>query len=61
MKKLKITINKNGKVKFDIDGYTGTGCDEIEKIEQALGEVTSRENKPEYYDTDNKNTISVRS
>ena len=48
---IKITIDKLGKTKIEVDGVKGQSCEEITKgIEQALGTVTSRKQTGEYYE-----------
>ena len=48
--KLKFTIRQDGTVTEEVIGIIGDSCQELTKqIEEALGEVSYKENKPEYY------------
>lgn len=50
MKKITVTIGRDGSTKVEADGYSGGECLEATKaIEAALGEVDERETKPEMY------------
>lgn len=63
MKKIKLTIHKNGS--FDVEaleGFSGTQCHtEIEKLVVSVGaSVVDDEKKPEYYIPDNPESIFVK-
>ena len=46
-----ITINPDGSLKVDMDGFTGKKCIILaDELEQLLGERIKRELKPEVYD-----------
>ena len=48
--KLKFTIRQDGHVTEEATGFTSHQCIELTKqIEEALGEVSYKEKKPEYY------------
>ena len=48
--KLKFTIRQDGTVTEEVIGIVGDSCQELTKqIEEALGEVSYKETKPEYY------------
>ena len=48
--KLKFTIRQDGTVTEEVIGIIGDSCQDLTKqIEEALGEVSNREEKPEYY------------
>lgn len=50
MKKIEVTLNADGTVQYETQGFTGKVCqEELQKI-MLNGKVTSDENKPEYYD-----------
>lgn len=50
MKKVVITIKKNGETSIEAVGFQGQGCTQAtEPYEKALGEVQKREIKPEAY------------
>ena len=49
MKKMHIRIGKDGKVRLDVQGAVGTECRDFTKLfEQAVGEVTECQLKPEH-------------
>ncbi len=44
-----VTIKDDGTISVDVGGVKGTGCDALTKaIEEALGNVTAKQRKPEY-------------
>ena len=48
--KLKFTIRQDGTVTEEVIGIVGDSCQELTKqIEEALGAVSYKEKKPEYY------------
>lgn len=48
---VKVTIDKNGTTKIDVEGYSGPDCTKLtQSLEDALGVVERKEFKPEYYD-----------
>ena len=50
-----IVIGPDGKISIDVKGAKGKSCIELtEFLEQALGEVTDRQMKPEYYTQETK-------
>lgn len=57
--KLIITINKDGSIKVEADGFIGPVCEKevLEFISAFGGETTHEEHKPEYYQE--QETISV--
>ena len=48
---ISLTIDPDGKVRFEVSGVPGEGCEELERILlRALGSpVEHREHSPEYY------------
>ncbi len=51
---IKVTIDKKGKVTMEGTGFEGKKCDaEMGRLEDALGVVTDRQNKPEYHNSNN--------
>jgi len=49
MKKMRIRIGKEGKVKLDVEGAVGPECGDFTKLfEEALGDVVQRELKPDH-------------
>ena len=54
MERLVFRILQDGTVEETVSGVKGTGClDLTEKIEEALGVVQYRKEKPEYYEQSN--------
>ena len=50
--KLKFTIRQDGTVTEEVMGIIGDSCQELtKKIEETLGEISYREKKPEFYQT----------
>lgn len=50
MKGLQIDIKKDGTISIEALGYEGNGCEQISAaFEEALGTVTDKEYKPEYF------------
>ena len=51
MREIEITINLDGSVEIDLDGFHGKGCSEIadEFVKALSGDVIKREQKAEYY------------
>lgn len=51
-KKTKVTVDKKGKVRVELEGYRGVGCLEaLRKILAGLGRVDNLEPTAEYYET----------
>ncbi len=49
MKRMRIRIGNDGKVKLDVEGAIGPECRDFTKLfEEALGDVVARELKPEH-------------
>ncbi len=62
MANINIEILPNGKVNLSVDGVKGSGCEDLTKfIEEALGEVQSRERTAEYYEQEVEETVRVGS
>ncbi|MBN1310845.1 MAG: DUF2997 domain-containing protein [Anaerolineae bacterium] len=48
---IEFVIKPDGTVEERVTGVNGSACEKITKdVEQALGEVVSRDHSPEYYD-----------
>ncbi|MBN1284580.1 MAG: DUF2997 domain-containing protein [Anaerolineae bacterium] len=48
---IEFIIMPDGTVREEVRGVQGTGCENVTRaIEDALGEVSEREHKPEYYE-----------
>lgn len=62
MKKIQIDIKTDGTIDIEALGYNGVGCLEATRaFEEALGQVTDRERKSEYYQKEtNQETIHNR-
>ena len=49
MKRMRIRIKKDGKVQLDVEGAVGPECRDFTRLfEEAVGDVTARELKPEH-------------
>ena len=49
-KSITINIDQEGKVEMDAVGFTGKSCDNAIKVfEEAMGEITKRNHKREYF------------
>lgn len=52
MKTITFEVSPQGKIRVEADGFQGPECEEeIRKLIQNLGTVTSVEAKPEYYNS----------
>ena len=50
--KLKFTIRQDGTISEEVIGIIGDSCQELTKtIEEKLGDISYREKKPEFYQT----------
>ena len=60
MKKVTVTVNRDGTVEVDVNGVQGSSCQNYtEAVRKALGgEVIKDEKKPEFY-LSNDNTAKV--
>ena len=53
-KQIKVTVSPSGVVTMDAMGFRGNQCEEATKhIEVMLGDVTSKERKPEFFQPSN--------
>lgn len=47
---IEIIVQSDGSLKIDAVGFKGADCDKATRfLEQALGKVSGRQKKPEYY------------
>lgn len=52
---IEFTIDENGNVEFDIQGFRGKGCAEIaEQFVKSLGKKLDQKQKIEFYKTEEK-------
>ena len=50
MKEIEVTIDENGKVDIDLNGFHGKGCDEIaKKLAKAMGSIVNIDKKCDFY------------
>ncbi len=57
--KIKIEIDKDGKISAETFGIEGTECvDELMNLLKDLGEIETLKKKPEYYQTINNKSIN---
>ena len=60
MAEITVRIGPNGQVDISVDGAKGPGCTDLTRfLEEALGEVTERNLKTEYYEATVEETVSV--
>jgi hypothetical protein len=56
-----INFDESGEVRMEGKGFQGKSCDEAMGVfEQALGVVTNRKNKPEYFRAEGKSDARVK-
>jgi len=49
-KTIEVIVSQTGEVKIDALGFKGADCEKATKfLEQALGQVSSKQKKPEYH------------
>jgi len=62
MKKVTVTINRDGTTEIDVNGVQGSGCQKYtDAVLKALGgEVIKDDKKPEFYQSDNQ-TVKAKS
>ena len=54
------TINAEGDVEYSIDGIKGTGCEELTKLFENLGDTIEEKNTAEYYQKEVDHMIKTR-
>ena len=61
MKEIEITIDVNGEISLDLDGFKGKGCDDlIKKLTNAMrGKVKSVKKKNDYYSAEETQKLKV--
>lgn len=51
-KEIEFTIDEDGNVEIDLQGFEGKGCEKLsEQLAKALGNTTFRRKKKEFYKT----------
>jgi len=51
MKTIEIIINSSGQLTINATGFSGTDCEKATAfLEQALGQLTAKQRKPEWYE-----------
>ena len=57
---LEISISNDGEVSINVIGAKGKKCLDLTKdLEEALGIVTNRETKPQFYEQDTENNTYI--
>ena len=52
MRTVEVIVNQDGSIKIDAVGFKGADCEKATAfLEQALGEVKGRQQKPEFHQT----------
>jgi len=49
---IKVTIDEEGNVAFEVKGIKGPGCEEVLRPFEKLGLVVEEQKTPEYYQTE---------
>jgi hypothetical protein len=58
---IEITVGKNGEIVVDPIGFQGSECDKATApLYEVLGDISDRENKPEYFSIDPNNRSSAQ-
>ena len=61
MKEIEFTIDEDGNVEVDLQGFDGQGCKNLaDQIARALGKVKTRQQKQEYYKPVQKQKQKIR-
>ncbi len=56
MKTIEIIVNASGQLTINATGFSGTDCEKATAfLEQALGKLTAKERKPEFYRRNQRN------
>jgi hypothetical protein len=59
--KIRFRIDKAGNIRFEIHGIKGSGCDQLAKAFEELGELKLGEKTSEYYERDVRQNLSAKS
>jgi len=60
MPEINVEILPDGQVKISVEGAKGSECVDLTRfLEEALGEVQTRDFTPDYYQTEEKESIKV--
>lgn len=59
METVKVKIAKDGTISFDCNGFVGTNCDIVRGVEQAMGSVSTSQQKAEAFIHDNPDVVEV--
>ena len=60
MKEVVFTIDEEGNIKIDMIGFEGKGCGELaDRLAKALGTITHREQKQEFYRPQQEQTTHI--
>lgn len=54
MARIRVTIDKQAKIKVDAEGFTGTSCKNATKVLEDLGTVTETVDKPDLYEVEDE-------
>jgi len=59
MKRVEITVKRNGETKLETSGFTGKSCMEVDKVLAALSDNVKTSKKAEYYGTEQPNDVTI--
>lgn len=55
MEQIKVIIKKDGSLEYSVSGVKGATCKDLTKFIDQLGNVTSSDNSPEFYEVEETN------
>lgn len=59
MKRVEITVKRNGEVKLETSGFTGKACMEVDKVLKGLSDNIKDTKKAEYYANEQPNDVTI--
>ena len=59
MKRVEITVKRNGETRLETSGFTGKACMEVDKILATLSDDIKNTKKAEYYANEQPNDVTI--
>ena len=59
MKRVEITVKRNGDTKLETSGFTGKACMEVDKVLKTLSDDIKNTKKSEYFATEQPNDVTI--
>jgi len=59
MKRVEITVKRNGEARLETSGFTGKSCMEVDKILTTLSDDIKNTKKAEYYANEQPNDVTI--